>query len=388
MEFLSGPIRIFIVVTLTLAIYLGPIVFLYGVYWLLSMPLRRRERARLFLDLLETGLNDGHAPERIIVDAARTNDRMLGLHFHSLAAHIEHGLRLPEALSRVPRLLPPEVAAMLRAGAEVGDLRRVLPACRQAINDAVSQTRGAINYLALTVFILLPAVPVLTWMFSIFVLPKFEMLAQDMGGGPLPAFTQLVFGLRFPFVVLQLLAMFALQLLVLCYIAGPHLRQPLRSLPLLGGAIDWLLWQLPWRRKRMQRDFATMLALLLDANVPEPKALRMAAETTSNSLFMRRAEVAAGQLARGVALPEALRRLDGHREFEWRLANAARGTSGFMAALRGWFEALDAKAFQQEQAAAQTFTTAVVLWNGLLVGAFVFAVFLFLTSLIETATLW
>jgi type II secretory pathway component PulF len=384
----ANPFAVALAVVLSILGYVFPIAVLYGVYWLVSMPLRRRERARLFLDLVETGLEDGHTPERVIVDVARSKDTMLGARFHLLAAHIEDGLRLPEALAKVRRLLPPEITAMLKVGAELGDIRRVLPACRHALNDAVSQTRGAINYLAITVFVLLPAVPVLTLMMSVFVVPRFEMIARDMTENNIPTTMRLVFGLQWPVILLQLAVMLALQFLVVCYVAGPRLRQALRRVPLLGGVVDRLTWMMPWRRKRMQRDFAAMLALLLDAGVPEAKAVRTAGEATNSSLFILRAYLAAERLARGVPLPQALQCVDRHRELAWRVANAAHGSSGFVAALRGWFEALDAKAFQQEQTAAQTLTTGVVLWNGLMIGAFVVAVFHFLAELINGLALW
>ena len=384
----ANPFAVALAVVLSILGYVLPIAVLYGVYWLVSMPLRRRERARLFLDLIETGLEDGHTPERTIVDVARNKDTMLGARFHLLAAHIEDGLRLPEALAKVRRLLPPEITGMLKVGAEIGDIRHVLPACRHALNDALSQTRGAINYLAITVFVLLPAVPVLTFIMSVFILPKFEAIARDMTDNNVPATMRLVFGLQSPVILLQLAVMLALQFLVVCYVAGPRLRQVLRRIPLLGGCVDRLMWMMPWRRKRMQRDFASMLALLLDAGVPEGRAVTIASEATSNSLFIGRARRVTAELARGVALPQALRKLDDHHEFAWRLANAAHGSSGFVAALRGWFEALDAKAFQQEQTAAQTLTTGVVLWNGLMIGAFVIAVFHFFAELIHQAALW
>src|SRR5215218_5521729 len=143
-----NPIHFLLRVLLTIGTSVGPIVLLYVMYLVISMPLRRRERARLFLDLIETGLEDGHAPERVVVEAAKTNDPLLGAHFHLLAAYLEQGIRFPEALTMVPRLLPPECAAMLKVGVELGDLRRVLPACRRTLNDALPQTRGAVNYLA------------------------------------------------------------------------------------------------------------------------------------------------------------------------------------------------------------------------------------------------
>ncbi len=94
------------------------------------------------------------------------------------------------------------------------------------------------------------------------------------------------------------------------------------------------------------------------------------------------------QISSGVKLTEAVRALDDSGEFHWRLTNAQHGTQGFIAALRGWFESLDAKAFQQEQAAAQVLTTALVLWNGLVIGVFVIGMFNVLTNIIEEGVLW
>jgi type IV pilus assembly protein PilC len=293
-------------------------------------------------------------------------------------------MSLKEALQRTPRLLPPQILAMLAVGAEVGDVRRVLPACRQSLRDALSQTRGALNYLAVLILIILPITPLLTVILSIFVLPKFEQISRDMGAG-MPLFSQAVFGLRDVFVWAQIAIMLGFQFIILCYIAGPRMKSWL-GMP--AFIVDRALWSLPWRRKRIQRDFATMLALLLDAGVPEQRALLLAAESSNNSLFIRRARNAAERMSTGTKLTDAVGVLDGSGELHWRLANAAQGQGGFLAALRGWFEALDAKAFQQEQAAAQSLTTALVLWNGLMIGAFVVGMFSVLTNIIDEASLW
>lgn len=365
---------------LLIALYVGPIFVLVVTYWLVSLPLRRRERARVFLDLLEMGLEDGKTPERSIVEAARSEDRILGRRFYFLAELLGGGMSLPQALKLVPRLLPPTVSAMLAVGAELGDVRRVLPACRQTLRDALSQTRGALNYLAVLAFVILPVVPVLSTMMSVYVLPKFELLGREMSL-TMPAFSQLVFVTGNSFAVLQIAVMIGFQFLMLCYVVGPRMRPQLTFL-------DHLLWLLPWRRKRIQRDFATLLALLLDAGVPEQRAVQLASEGADNLLFQKRAQRVAAQLMSGVKLTEAVRALDDSGEFHWRLTNAQHSPQGFIAALRGWFESLDAKAFQQEQAAAQVLTTALVLWNGLVIGIFVIGMFNVLTNIIEEGVLW
>jgi hypothetical protein len=118
------------------------------------------------------------------------------------------------------------------------------------------------------------------------------------------------------------------------------------------------------------RDFSSLLAALLDSGVEETRALDLAAEAAANRVFRKRVERARANLAHGQSLTEAVALLDDTGEFRWRLANAARGQAGFRAALEGWHEALDARAFGQEQTAAQILSTGLALANGLLVALF------------------
>jgi type II secretory pathway component PulF len=122
--------------------------------------------------------------------------------------------------------------------------------------------------------------------------------------------------------------------------------------------------------------------------VPEPEAVALAADGTANTIFQQRADRVIGKLRQGVKLTEAVQSLDDSGEFAWRLANAVHGQGGFLQALAGWHESLDAKAFQQEQAAAHGITSALVLWSGLIVGTVAISVFTFLVSITGSAVLW
>jgi type II secretory pathway component PulF len=156
----------------------------------------------------------------------------------------------------------------------------------------------------------------------------------------------------------------------------------------LKSLSDALNYRLPWRRKRLERDFSVMLAILLDAEVPEEQAVTLAAQSTDNGVFIRRGAVVAQRLCEGMRLTEAVQAFDDTGEFRWRLANAAHGRGGFMAALNGWHEALDAKAYQLEQTASQVITTSFVILNGCVVGLIAIGVFQMLTSVVWEATLW
>ena len=363
---------------------------LYVIYFLLTLPMRRNERARMFLDLLELGLQSGRTVERAIVDAAASRDESLGARFHLLAAYLEGGMRLDQALRRVPRLLPPQLRAMLNVGERCGDLRKVLPACRLSVQGGVSQVRGALNYLLVLSFLATPFTLIVPLVLKIKVLPSFRAVFEGtFEGAQLPAFARFVFDSSTTFIAIQTCVLGLIWLLTLAYLGGPRLQAWMaRVVP--GGERfgDWLLWALPWRRRRLERDFSAMLATLLEAAVPEAEAVRSAGDSTANAIFRARSQHAAALLTEGVKLTDALRTLDNSGELQWRLANALRGAGGFVRALTGWHEALDAKAFQLEQTAAQITTSFLVLLNGLIVACILIGMFLPLIQLLNRAVLW
>jgi type IV pilus assembly protein PilC len=360
---------------------------LYLIYFLLTLPLRRNERARLLLDLMELGLKQGRSPENTLVAVAASHDRSLGVRFHLLAAYLEQGLRLSEALKRVPYLLPPQIRDMLATGERIGDVAKVLPACRHFILDGVSRVRSAVNYLVILVFVVTPFSLFVPIVLRLKVFPKFrEVFAGMAEGAPMPPFSRLVFGEGHILTLIQLVLLCLLWLGLLAYLAGPRFRAWLR--PFMPGLSDWLVCRLPWRWKRLQGDFSAMLAILLDAEVPELEAVALAAEATGNEVMVRRSARVAKLLREGTKLPQAIAAMDDAGELRWRLANALHRRSGFQRALAGWHEALDAKAFQLEQSAAQVTTTCLVLVNGVIVASIVIAVFLVLIEITNQAALW
>jgi len=370
-----------------LLLWFAPLFLLtFGLYGLFTLPLRRQERARFLLDLLETGFRQGRAPEAAIAAIAATHDRSVGVRFHLLAAHVEGGLAFSDALARVPSLASPQVAAMLRVGEKLGDARKVFPVCRGMLRDANSQMRNAVNYLLLLALVGTPIVPLLLATVRQLIAPKFRAVAGSYGVNMNPAGLMGVINLSGWILAAQLIMAMLLGLGVAAYIGGPRLRR--WTATVLPSLCDQLMYRVPWRRKRLRRDFAAMLAMLLDAGAPEETSLQLAAAATANRVFLKHAEKAVRDLQSGLNLPAALRRFDSEAEFGWRVANAAHGPSGFAAALSGWMEALDAKAFQEEQTFSQIVSTGLVLANGLLVGLVVLGAFGILVSITNEATLW
>ena len=349
-------------------------------HFMLSLPMHRRDRALFFLDLLETVLQRGLPVEQAILSAAENHDRAIGVRFFMVAAHIEDGARLGESLEKEPRFLPPQVNAMLGAGEKLGDLKKVLPACREVLRVAPDTVRSTMHYM---VAILLLFAPIACWiigLLAVFVIPKFKEVAAGFSGkiSPLALF---VFQNVHKLILLEAIIFLGLTTVAVIYIGGPGLVRwfQFRSVPV----VDWITWRVPWKRKKLLRAFSAMLAVLLDGGVPEAVAVRLSGDCTANEICRRRAHRVIAALEKGVKLEDAVRVFDDNGEFHWRLTNATHARGGFLAALRGWHEALDAKAFQQEETATHALTSGLVVLNGLVVALIVTSMFGVLVAILK-----
>ncbi|MFO1478133.1 MAG: type II secretion system F family protein [Verrucomicrobiota bacterium] len=358
-------------------------IVLWIAYYLLSLPLRRQERARCFVELVAAALHRGRPVETALVEISSGGDPLLGRSLRRLSTELSRGSRLGQALDKVPRLVPAPVRAMLHAGESIGDLRKVLPACNSILQDAQSHVRGAASYLVGMAFVFSPFAVFSLTTVMIIVIPKFNEVLIGIGGSAPPMF---VFFRENAGRLIAVEAVFCAVLLLagIVYTGGPRLRNWLRRVP----GWDWFAWQMPWKRNRMLRDFSSLLSILLDQSVPEAEAVDWAGRVADNSAFSRRLALTRARLARGERLVDALRPIGAGNEFAWRLENAAQGPAGFRSALAGWHESLDARAFQQEQAAAHLITSALVVVNGAIVAIVAVGVFGALVSIIETGVLW
>ena len=352
------------------------------VHFLLSLPMHRRDRALFFLDLLETVLQRGQPVEQAILAAAENQDRAIGVHFYMVAAHIEGGDRLGEALEKVQGFLPPQITAILRAGEKLGDLKKVLPACREVLRIAPDTLRSTAHYMVAILLIFAPIACFLISLLSVFIIPRFKDVFANMGVRIWP-FTVFVLNLNDSHILVgfEMLVFLAILTVAAIYIGGPGLVRwfQFRSVPV----VDWITWRIPWKQKKLQRTFSAMLAVLLDGGVPEVEAVRLAGESTANEICRRRARRVIAALENGVKLDEAVRAFDDTGEFHWRLTNATHVHGGFLNALRGWHEALDAKAFQQEETATHILTSGLVILNGLVVALIAIGMFGMLVMMLK-----
>jgi hypothetical protein len=372
-----------VIATLPVALMLGV------VYFVVTWPFRLLERARFLLDVVSAALAKGDSPERTLVQLARRHERAFGPHLHLLTAHIERGLTLGQSLAKVPQLMPPAVAVMVRVGEEIGDLRKVLPAASRVLSDEMSHAREAqYHTVALGTATSLMLAWVI-WTLGNFVFPKFDALLFDFAEG-----RELVGWMLFSTFAGHVTGW-------VLFLAGSVLVMWIWTLLCVGG-MERMLWAssqspwlaaliwhwLPWRYKRLQRDFSFLLATLLDAHVPEEKAVAMAAAGTANPGIERRAGAVIEDLKAGLWLPSAIKHLDDEGELAWRFRHAAYSQKGFTVALKGWQEALDTSAMKEERIAIDATNLAVILFNGLMVGLVTFSVFQFIITSVDLTSPW
>lgn len=368
--------QLIIVSFISLAAVIG---FAAAAHALLSLPMRRTERVRLFLNTLESAIKQGRPIEETLISLANSRDMSMGVRFHVLTAWLEQGVTLAEALEKTPRFLPPQVTATLLTGRSIGSLEKVIPACRQLLKDANSRVRGAINYLVVVTFVVTPLSIIVAWLFQYLVLPKLHEVAigfpADWRNGLwfLPSAGN-------TFLIVQTTLLGLLWAAVVAYVWNSRTTGRM-------SLVQRFHYWIPWRRNRLQRDFSTLLAIMLDCGVGEAQALALAADSTVNTVFRHRAQRAVNNLKQGQKLTAAVASIDDSGEFAWRMSNAIHG-GGFLRALAGWHESLDAKAFQQEQAAGHVITTALVIWTGVFVGAVAISVFGLLISIVDAGVLW
>jgi type II secretory pathway component PulF len=245
-----------------------------------------------------------------------------------------------------------------------------------------------VHYVIAFAVVVVPGVFFFLPLLSIFIWPKLKQIMIDIEVTP-PAFTVRVFEspiggtMVHIFFVVVALVMISL---AASYVLGPRLQSGSRRV--LGSIPDRVAMLLPWRRYRAHRDFTAVLAILLDAGMQETTAVRLAAQASANDVFEARSERVIQSLESGMPLPEALKVIERSEEFQWRWTSALRAGKDFFAALRGWHETLETRAFQREQAAAHVITSSIVLINGALVGSIAVAVFLIMISIIEEGCLW
>jgi len=354
----------------------------YAVYFLFSLPRRRLERAMVFLNLVDAGIRRGVTPEDTIRSAAGCGDDSVSVRFHLLAGWVEQGADWRVAVAKVPRLMPPSITELLLLTDRIGGWDKIFPICQRKLADVLSQLRARQGCLSPSIIILPLPILYISIILTVIIIPKFHSIAADY---EVPLFTIWDWFEGVPLSAIVMLAGLALLplFILLMHIGGPRLWSWLPKTRVPPG--DLLAWLVPWERQRLQRDFAAVLGLMLDAGVAESEAVELAARGTANAILKKKAAAVMAALAAGQPLTEALSLIDARGELKWRFQQAAEGGTRFETALAGWCDALQARADQLQQTGMQLLSVGLLLINALFVGLIVFDLFRVLIQITEQA---
>lgn len=359
---------------------------IYLIYLIISRPLKRVEVSHQLLDIIEIAEKKGIAPEQAISGIYHRGDHWMGKKFDSMAFLVDEGMDLFSSLDTAPGLVPREVVSTLAIGRKTGNIKGLIPVCRDLLARQLSRTRGILNYVILPslfyVFIL--------GAFSIFIVPKFSRIYEEMlYGEPLPAVTEFLFNSIPFFALIGIVQFFGMLIFIFLFAFGPGVTRTFQ----LEYIMSYIFYYTtPWRRKRVKQNFAVSLATLLDAGIPEQEALILAAESTGNSVMMRLAEKGVVMMSQGVTLTEVLTALfDSKGELAWRFANSYTAIGNrprFVQAVTGWGNWLNARAFRQEQLVAHLLSTMIIILSGIMVGIIAIAMFMPLIMIVKNMAMW
>lgn len=355
----------------------------YFIYLLISHPLKKVERSKNLLDIIEFSEKKGIPPEQAIKGIHQTGKHRLGKKFKNLAFYVENGMDLFSSLDAVPGMVPREVKGALKIGRKVGSLSSIMPLCRELLNRHISRTRGILNYLVM---------PSLFYIFilagiSVFIVPKFHKIYEEMlDGQKLPGLTTFIFDSIPWLAVIGNIQLFIMLIFLFLFAFGADFSRTF-VLEYINSHIFYYF--VPWRRKRIQQNFAVSLATLLDANFPEQEALPLAAESTGNYVMINLAKEAVAMMQQGAGLTKVLSaRFDKSGELAWRFKNSFTAQSkepNFVQAVAGWGSWLNARAFREEQVAAHSISTLLIIVSAVFIGLVAVGMFLPLIQIISSS---
>jgi type IV pilus assembly protein PilC len=230
---------------------------------------------RLFATMIDAGLP---IVQCLDILSSQSENKRFGKILGQVRANVEGGLTLSDAMRRHPKIFDNLFVNLVAAGEAGGILDTILQRLSVYLEKAQKlrrQIKGAMGY-PITVMII--AAVVVTVLLTK-VIPTFEKMFKDFGGGKLPAPTQFVIDLSWtmrnylPYILTGLAVLFVGTKLLLRTRRGRQAFDGmLLKLPVLG----------PVLRKTVVARFARTMGTLLASGVPILDSMEIVAKTAGN----------------------------------------------------------------------------------------------------------
>jgi type IV pilus assembly protein PilC len=248
---------------------------------------------RLFATMIDAGLPIVQCLEIL---SSQAENKRFGKILGQIRTSVEGGLTLSDAMRRFPKVFDNLFVNLVAAGEAGGILDTILQRLSQYMEKAQKlrrRVKGAMSYPLIVLFIAGIVVVVLLTK----VIPVFEKMFKDFGGGKLPAPTQLVIDLSnamrhyLPFILLGMGAFYGSWVMILRSHKGRQAWDGmLLKLPILGTVL----------RKTVVARFTRTMGTLLSSGVPILDAMEIVGKTAGNvvvqdGIMFVRARIAEGK---------------------------------------------------------------------------------------------
>jgi type IV pilus assembly protein PilC len=247
---------------------------------------------RMFATMIDAGLPIVQCLEIL---SSQAENKRFGKILASVKASVEGGLTLSDALGKHPKVFDDLYVNLVAAGEAGGILDGILQRLSIYMEKAMKLKRRVKGAMVYPISIICIAALVVTILLTK-VIPVFEKMFKDFGGGKLPAPTRVVIQIShalahyLPFIVAFLIA------------AGIAMRFILRT-PKGRRTFDGLLLKLPVLgpvlRKVVVARFTRTMGTLLTSGVPILDALEICGKTAGNVVVQEGLMFARAQIAEG-----------------------------------------------------------------------------------------
>ena len=268
-----------------------------------ATPIGREEFA-LFNQQLAS-LTEAHIPleqglRQLAKDAgSRTMQRLM----EDIAADLETGMPIEEAVEKRKASFPPLYGRILKAGIETGRLGEMLTSLNRHLEIARRTRRIVFEALCYPTVVFLLAISVITFVI-LTVVPTFSQVLSDMSSGHarLPVLTRFFFDLSDHIlaiwgVLIAAVAVFAIFYKSLSFTSqGRRVKESILSaVPLLGRVL----------RSGSLARLSEAMGVLVGAGTAMPQCLRLAGQTSGSEHLRRDTEQLADQVEQGHGLLDA-----------------------------------------------------------------------------------
>ena len=288
----------------------GILLFMYSIHRASSAA--RKRNGELIVGHLETAVRLNLPLSPFLLAAERSEKGRPREQLRLLRTLLESGMPVWAALWKVPDM-PEDVAARVAAFEPIGQLRLALGTTvqrqRSQEADQAWDSRTPV-YRFYGAFLILALVVLIAW-FMIRILPMFREIFKDQKTA-LPWITELFFfsggGLGNGYLPILLIVAVVMGAAIAA-VAARMFFFPLRRVPLLDHASEWLAWRIPvvqgLQRDRDMSELCGLLSVAMRNGVPFPAALLRAAALPLNLNFRRSLTIFREELERGAAPADA-----------------------------------------------------------------------------------